>query len=452
MINSTQENLALRYRFPEFVFESYSFYRNADGIKVDYIYKLGQYTFQPSISIPTEDIRNEEIDDQFLDYLFFNFGIVNAMHYYKLAIPPVFRINADYIDDTQKAFFQKIFYGELAEFLYNNNLQIPFDHFMTIECADKPATERQNYDFKTKLAGNLSPVGGNKNSVVTLETLQPMHEQNLCFLYHFGQNDSNAAATDCVKEAGYGLESVVDFNVTNDPQLETLVQQGFYGGRTATSAYFAFASYIMAYLNKIQNIVLSNNAFDGNNHQFSKSYGFEQDMQNYINTYFTPGVRYFSILRCINDYRIFQKFIRYPLYLKAFGGCPNHTDEQRWCGHCGRCLYNYLMLYPLVDHDKLKEVFGGELLNDQRLAATLVNLVTYGSSNPFNFVSTREEVVYSLQLALAQAHANNQTPPALWQYFRDYLNTFTLKYDITRFYNANHNIPQDFLALILQSW
>ena len=451
MINSTQENLVLRYRYPEFVFESFEYYRNADGIKADYVYKLGEHTFKPSVEIPTSDIRNEEIDDNFLNYLFFNFGVINAMHYYKLAIPQVFRINAGYLDEAQKSFFQKIFYGELSEFLYNNNIQIPFDHFMTIETVEKPEEERPIFDFKTKLDGNLIPVGGNKNSVITLETLQPMHDKNYCFLYHYGHDDANIAATDCIKEAGYGLEKVLDFNLDLDPQIFTLAQEGFYNGHVASSSCFAFAAYILAYLNKLENIILSNNAFDGNNHQYSKSFGFEQDFQTYISTYFTPGVKYFSLLRCINDYRIYQKFIKYPLYLKAFGGCQNHTEEKRWCGHCARCLYNYLMLYPLVDHDKLKEVFGSNLLDDQRLSATFVNLVNAGSSNPFDFVGTKEEIVYSLQLALNQIQEGEKIP-FLLQYFRDYLNTFTLQYDITRFYNAQHHIPQEYLALILQSW
>ena len=67
MINSTQENLVLRYRYPEFVFESFEYYRNADGIKADYVYKLGEHTFKPSVEIPTSDIRNEEIDDNNLE-------------------------------------------------------------------------------------------------------------------------------------------------------------------------------------------------------------------------------------------------------------------------------------------------------------------------------------------------------------------------------------------------
>ena len=58
MINSAQENLALRYKFPEFIYESYNFYRNADGVKVDYVYKLGPYTFTPSVEIPAVQVIN----------------------------------------------------------------------------------------------------------------------------------------------------------------------------------------------------------------------------------------------------------------------------------------------------------------------------------------------------------------------------------------------------------
>lgn len=448
MINSSQENLALRYRIPEFVYESFNFYRNADGVKAEYVYRLGEYTFRPTVEIPTADIRNDEIDDQFLSYLFFNFGIINGLHYYKLSIPPVFRIKAGYIDENQRIFFKKVFYGELVEFLYNNNLRVPYEDFVTFICEDESEHHPHSYHFETHFEGNIIPIGGNKNSVVTLEALQPMHEQNLCFLYHYGHDDANVAATDCIKEAGYGLESVVDFNLSLDPQLAELGQQGFYNGRVSLSSCFAFAAYITAYLNKKQNIILSNSAFAGNNHQYTKSYDFETDFQNYIDHCFSPQIRYFSILRSMNEYGIFQKFIKHSLYFNIFGGCNNATEEKRWCGHCPRCLYNYIMLYPLVSHDKLEHIFGGDLLDDQRLLPSFTNLVTSGSSSPFDFIGAREEIIYSLQLACGQAGGKY---PILLQYFRDYLNNPNQQYNITNFYNPTHHIPQEYLDLILKS-
>ena len=448
MINSAQENLALRYKFPEFIYESYSFYRNADGVKVDYVYKLGPYTFTPSVEIPAADIRNDELDDEFLSYLFFNFGIINAIHYYKLSIPATFHIKAGSIDNAQKEFFHKLFFGELIEFLYDNNLRIPYEEFITFIC-DNQDEPHNTYHIDTKFEGNLIPVGGNKNSVVVLEGLQEKHEQNLCFLYHYG-DDADVAATDCIKEAGYGLESVVDFNLTLDPQIDELPQQGFYNGHVSLSSCFAFASYITAYLNKKENIILSNSAFDGNNHQYTKSFDFETNFQHYIDTYFAPKIHYFSILRGMNDYAIYQKFIKHPLYLKAFGGCSNTSEEKRWCGHCPRCLYNYIMLYPLEGHDKLLEIFGEDLLNDQRLTATFTNLVNYGGSNPFDFIGTREEIIYSLQLACAQLQPGEKAP-LLLQYFHDYLNNPNQVYNVTSFYNPAHHIPQEYLDLIYKS-
>ena len=101
-----QDNTQLRNKYPEFVYESYNVERSMQGIHVKYIYKLGEHTFAPTVNIPVSSIRNGDFNIEFLEYLFFNFGIINAINYYKLTCAPKLVVKAGPLDDGQKEFFK----------------------------------------------------------------------------------------------------------------------------------------------------------------------------------------------------------------------------------------------------------------------------------------------------------------------------------------------------------
>ena len=237
-------NAELRQQYPEFIYDSFKINRLADGFHVEYNYILGEHTFKPQVFIPISDIKNEWINDDFIEHLFFNFGIINAINYYKLTISPRFIIRAGKLDDDQKAFFKKLFYNGLGEFLYINQLNIAYDDFLEI-VADAPA-EKPEFRIGDDFHGNLIPVGGGKDSIVTLEALQPMHDENICFQYNRSIYPENRAAIDSIKFAGYPLSSSVNFNLTLDEKLLELNKQGFYNGHIPFSSCLAFASVIMA--------------------------------------------------------------------------------------------------------------------------------------------------------------------------------------------------------------
>ncbi len=454
MIDSTQDNLFYRNKYPEFVFDSYTVSFGPEVIRVEYRYTLGEHTFRPTVTIPTADISNEDIDQDFLDYLFFNFGIINAINYYKLSIAPKFIIKAGYIDDEQKRFFKKLFFHGLGEFLYVNNLPFGYDSLVDIECAPASQDGISKFEISGNFSGNLIPVGGGKDSVVTLEALQPMHSSSLCFQYNRNIYPENQAALDCIKNAGYRASDIVDFNLTLDEHMLELNREGYYNGHIPFSSCLAFAAYIAAYLNKKANIVLSNEASanEGNiagstiNHQYSKSFEFENDFQNYTNRYFTNKIRYFSLLRCLNEYEIVQRFIRYPIYLNIFRSCNVGTRENKWCGHCAKCLYVFIMLYPFVSLDKLVKIFGGNLFDDASLSGTLAGLVRPDAAKPFECVGTKEEINYCMSLAVSNTQGEL---PALLKWYKDNIYNPNIVYNVRNYYNKEHHIPDEYLQLIL---
>ncbi len=462
MINSTQDNLFYRKKYAEFVFESYDVKFEPNALTVTYTYTLGEHTFTPTVHIPTADISNNEIDEGFLDYLFFNFGIINAINYYKLSIAPKFVIKAGYLDDNQKNFFKKLFYHGLGEFLYVNNLPFDLSNLMEIETVakDSEVDAPSAYELGEGYAGNLIPVGGGKDSVVTLEALRSMHDNNLCLQYNRNIYPTNRAALDCIKNAGYGADKIADFDLTLDPHMLELNQSGYYNGHIPFSSCLAFAAYIMAYLNKKAYIVLSNEASanEGNisgmgiNHQYSKSFEFETDFRNYTKRYFTDKIQYFSLLRCLNEYQIVQRFLHYPIYLYLFRSCNVGTHENKWCSHCAKCLYVFIMLYPFITLEKLNKIFGHDLLDDQTLFNTFVGLINPDKTKPFECVGTREEINYCLTLAVIEAEQDSSVQlPALLQWYKANFYNPNIAYNVKNYYNPQHYIPEQYLPLIMNA-
>ncbi len=456
MISSTQDNLFYRNKYPEFVFDSYEVKYEPEAIIVTYTYTLGEHTFTPTVHIPVADTRNEEIDEDFLDYLFFNFGVINAINYYKLTIAPKFIVKAGYLDDFQKAFFKKLFFYGLGEFLYVNNLPFTFENLIQIESAEAdPEKKTSGFEIDENYSGNLIPVGGGKDSVVTLAALHSMHDDNICLQYNRDIYPANRAALDCIKEAGYGADMIADFNLTLDPHMLELNKEGYYNGHIPFSSCLAFASYIMAYLNKKSHIVLSNEASanEGNiagtsiNHQYSKSFEFESDFRNYVSRYFTDKIQYFSLLRCLNEFQIVQKFLHYPMYLNLFRSCNVGTHENKWCGHCAKCLYVFIMLYPFVPMDRLEKIFGKNLFTDQTLFNTFVGLINPDATKPFECVGTREEINYCMKLAVENTVGGE--PPVLLKWYKENVYNPGITYNVTSYFNPQHNIPQDYLQLLM---
>lgn len=446
--------MEIRNKYPDFIFESYKVERGVNGIHASFVYKLGEYTFEPTVDIPIADIRNEYIKDEDLDNLFFNFGIINAINYYKLSLSPTFTIKCGELDAAQKAFFKKLFYNGLGELMYRNNILMQYDEFMAIS-ASEPAEKKERF-FDDNFHGNLITVGGGKDSIVTLEALSGMHDQNLCMQFNRNLYPENRAALDGIHLAGYGLDQVCDFNLTIDEKVLELNQTGkFFNGHVPFSGMLAFACAIVAYLNNLKYIVVSNEASanEGNiagttiNHQYSKSYEFEKDFETYLQAYLCDKIHYFSLLRCMNEFQIVQKFIKFPSYLKIFRSCNVGTKTNSWCGHCAKCLYVYIMLYPYVSKDRLIEIFGRDLLDDESMGQIFYSLINPDTTKPFECVGTRDEINYSIKIAIEKPDTPKPLPKLLEWYRANY--NSTAQYNVAQYYNPEHNIPEDYLKALM---
>jgi len=383
----------LRERFDNISYDSFSFKENERDLEISYFYTLGEYKFTHKINILKKKffiMDNARDKDIFL----FNLGMAELISYYKLACPKRVILRAGFLDDEQKAFWRKLFYKGLGEFRFINNIDISEDEFVSFENATKLQFRKSHID---KLSGNLVPVGGGKDSVVTLELLKSQGTDNTCFIVN-----PRGATIDTVNVAGYNMEDTVEVIRKIDVNLIKLNSEGFLNGHIPFSASLAFLGIFCALLSGREFVVLSNESSaneatdeeTGANHQYSKSLEFEIDFVKYVEKYISPYIKYFSLLRGMRELDIAKKFSEYKQYHKIFRSCNvgSKNGGNEWCGKCPKCLFVYIMLAPFLDKEELVDIFGHDLLNDIELNEYFNQLTGAEKTKPFECVGTRAEV------------------------------------------------------------
>lgn len=237
-------------------------------------------------------------------------------------------------------------------------------------------------------------VGGGKDSVVTLEALSELKTNKNVMLLN-----PTIAATKTSKQAGFN--SPITIKRTIDPALLKLNSEGYLNGHTPFSAYLSFAGILAAYLNDFQQLIASNESSAGEsslsyqdlevNHQYSKSYRYENKFIAYADTYLTGDCHYFSFLRPIDELTIANLFSLNTAYDQSFSSC-NTTRNDGWCGTCPKCAFVFLMMSAVLKHDRIQRIFGQQdLFENPQIKQHLSDLVGHTNHKPLDCVGTEKE-------------------------------------------------------------
>jgi hypothetical protein len=331
----------------------------------------------------------------------FCIGMVEVLSYWKAFCPPRLNILAGSLCPEVMAWWRKLYFLGLGEFFFRNGIHTTSDDFIDIAARDEtpPPLERM-----ASTGGNLIPVGGGKDSIVSLELLRPLRTRSAVLLLN-----APSAARQCSLVAGYSPDHIIEIRRTIDPGLLELNAQGALNGHTPFSALLAFVSIFAAALNGASSVILSNESSANEptipgshvNHQYSKSFEFEQDFREYVRRFITPDIEYFSLLRPLNELQIASLMSTHAQYLPIFKSCNVGSREGVWCGRCPKCLFTYVMLQPFCPAATMVRVFGHDLLDDPALESTIQDLIGVSESKPFDCVGTVDEVRAAISLILS---------------------------------------------------
>lgn len=413
---------SLRAAHPRFIYHGFSCAEEGRDFLIRYRFEVpGLAEWSPVWRIPLGAGLLRSPTDAGAKNFIFNLGMVEALSYWKATCSPLIEIRPALLDEEALAFWETLFWQGLGEFRHRNGIALLRAEFVRFFCAEgapdlraaalaQAAEARAPRPFagvlpETARPRALVPVGGGKDSVVSLERLRGLGEGRFAFAIN-----ANEAILRCMDLAEVPEERRILPRRSLDPGLLELNARGYLNGHTPFSALVAFSASFCAYLYGLDDVVLSNESSANEssvkgsevNHQYSKSSAFERDFALYLKTCLAPELRYFSLLRPFSELAIARDFARYPAYHGVFRSCNVGSKRGCWCGRCAKCLFVGLMLLPFIGLERTERIVGEGIFAAPALAPTFDELCGFGDVKPFECVGTVDEVHRALMLYLNQ--------------------------------------------------
>ena len=480
-VDNSKRVFELRKQYSKFIYKNYDVSEDEKNIYIKFCFEIeGLKQFNPELQIAKKDyIRREiksaskntieiqpkinnkselEIDCK-IKQLVFNIGMVEMISYWKATLSPQIIVECGSLSIEQIKFWKKLIYNGLSELRYRNNIDISFDNFVeiTVNYNEKLANnDAETYMNNEEFQGYIIPVGGGKDSVVTLENLPIDMKRDYCFIIN-----PREVTLECCKARGFQEDHIIEIQRKIDKGILELNAQGYINGHTPFSAMLSFVAYFVAYMTNKKYIALSNEASANEqnltnagedmmvNHQYSKTYEYENDFRKYVGENFKLPIEYFSFLRPLNELQIAKLFAREEKYHTIFKSCNVGSKNKpwQWCGNCAKCLFVYTMLSPFIEEEKLIKVFGKNLFEDENLLTIFKQLTGYEKIKPFDCVGTFEEVKTAVTMTIKKRNANDL--PYLLKYYNENCELMDLSNDITKQFNEENNL-HDGLEKILK--
>jgi len=415
----------LREQYPVFYYRNWQAEETEAGLHVTYHFEIqGLAEFRPEWTFPLKSGQTVTVDqDACLREMIFSLGLVELISYWKTCCPPEVIIQAGTLNEEQKRWWKEQYYHGLGEFFYTNGIPLDPEGFLTL----KNGSDKETYTCTCntageKLNGYLIPVGGGKDSSVTMDLLKDYHEDSYCYMIN-----GRGATMESAKAAGFGPDRIILAKRTLAPEMLELNRRGYLNGHTPFSAIVAFSAVLAAYLYGLKYVALSNESSANEstvagstvNHQYSKSFKFEEDFQNYEKNYIGSGVYYFSLLRPWSEYQIAAYFSRLSHYHEVFRSCNVGSKQDIWCGHCSKCLFVYLILSPFLTPDRMCQIFGRDMLMDPEMIPIMDQLIGVTEEKPFECVGSRDEINTAICETIRQMEEADYELPLLFRHYKD---------------------------------
>jgi UDP-N-acetyl-alpha-D-muramoyl-L-alanyl-L-glutamate epimerase len=391
-------------KYKEFIFENYLYDRSCSTLSLRYRFGEGPQ-FQEDLVFDFPQRSLSSAASKVLDRIFRLIFLMAGVSYYKAFIPKRLICEAFPLDRAAAEFLQSFYEKGLAEFAFTNQVSLR-GHFEISSSAIPPPT-----GIALELPRRTCvPVGGGKDSIVTLECLKRAGEPLI--LFALGDSEPISA---CIAAAKLPFLRV---HRRLDRRLFDLNQAGAFNGHVPITGILSAIALAAAVLSGFDAIAMSNEhsasapnlQIDGIpvNHQYSKSLEFEKMFAEFVHTHISPSIAYFSLLRPLSEIEIARRFSAYPEYFGIFRSCNTafrQTPAARgtqWCGNCPKCRFVFLALAPFLGKAELIAIFGRNLLDDETQQEGFAALCGLRAHKPFECVGEIGESAAVLSHLAAQ--------------------------------------------------
>ncbi len=440
-----------RKTYPVFYYHGFDVTEKEDEVFVTYHFEIeGLMRFNPTLRVPIK--VKSDYDKVLLYKIIFSAGLAEIPSYWKATCSPKIIISCGKLNEDETSWVKKLLYNGLGEFFFINGITPNYDDFVKIESNGptyESKTDERNYD------GYLVAVGGGKDSLVSLEILKDVKNKKVFII------NNRKVCFDGARVSGIKDEDIINVERLFDKNIIELNKKGFLNGHTPLSSCIAFISYLTAYVNGIKYVVLSNESSANEasvkgtriNHQYSKSFEFENDFRRFTSGYLTSKVEYFSLLRPLNELQIMSIFTKHPKYFNHFISCNNGGKRKNigktdgWCLTCPKCLFIYIIMSNFVSQETMVNIFGENLLDKKEMLNYFLELLGKTENKPFECVGTVDEVNYVVNNLIKKGGKL----PYLLEYYKNNYGLVKMDDSILKNINDDNNVPKELLVLVKEA-
>jgi len=342
-------------------------------------------------------------------------GLLSLLHwvagvsYFKTAAPAAVSCETGAPPPATATLLEALYSEGLGEFAFTNGLDgLPRPRFPREELAGAHVTAASDAPAagaRTSAERVLVPVGGGKDSAVALEIVRRAGRE----LALFSVGDAPPIARTV---AAAGLPHLLARRRL-DPALAELNRSGALNGHVPVTAIVSCVALLTAALHGFDAVAMANErsassgsvVWDGVeiNHQFSKGLRAERLLRAAV-AELDGGVELFSVLRPASELAIARAFARMDRYHGAFTSCNAvfRSDPDlraaSWCCDCPKCRFVFLSLAPFSEPAHLREIFGADLLDDDRQFEGFALLSATGGHKPFECIGEEQESIAAMRL------------------------------------------------------
>jgi hypothetical protein len=332
-------------------------------------------------------------------------GAVLGLSYYKAAAPPRIRIDADDLTTDAVGYLRTVVREGLAEFAYRAGLPAKLEPEVR---HPRPAYALEI--LATPDGPPLVPIGGGKDSVVTVESLRAVGVEPVQFAVN-----PNPVIRRVAEASGLPL---VEARRTIDPALLALNSEGALNGHVPVTAMNSLIAIVQSQLLGLGPVVMSNESSASDptldwhgeavNHQWSKSLDAERALAAVLESQAGITGAYFSLLRPFSELRIARAFAETHRYDDSIVSCNRAfrlgAGDPGWCGDCDKCRFVFLALAATMPPERLIGILGKDMFADEAQIPGYRALLGLDAHKPFECVGEEAECTVAATLASRNAH------------------------------------------------
>ena len=355
---------------------------------------LERFTETVAFAAPTVPL-----DRPRLDAVLVVLGAVLGLSYYKLAAPGRVELDVDGLSPAAREYLRLLIREGLAEFAYRNDLAGPLEPQIT---GRNDSVPRLAPVFPA--GAPLVPIGGGKDSVVSVETLADAGLSP----FQFAVNP-NSVIDQVVAVSGHPFAGA---RRTLDPRLLELNADGGLNGHVPVTAMNSLIAVAQSLMLGLGPVVMSNESSasdptliwngDPVNHQWSKSLDAEIALADMLREQAGLEEAYFSLLRPFSELRIARAFAQTSRYDHAIVSCNRafrrNAASPSWCGECDKCRFVFLALAPHMPRERVIGIVGHDMFADESQLPGYRALMGLGDHKPFECVGEEAESTVAMSL------------------------------------------------------